>query len=60
MLRGYRKTPVLEPGASAEVSFGLTAEGLSTWDKRWRPARGDLIMAAMRRPKDENALARLN
>ena len=32
VLRGYRKTPLLEPGESARLVFGLTAGSLSIWD----------------------------
>ena len=31
MLRGYRKTALLAPGEAADLTFGLTTRGLSTW-----------------------------
>ena len=31
VLRGFRKTPLLAPGESANVAFGLDAEALSIW-----------------------------
>ena len=34
----------LEPGEEADVVFGLTAEGLSTWQPAgWRGARGGFV-----------------
>ena len=44
VLRGHRKTRPLEPGEEAEVVFGRTAEGLSTWQPAgWRGARGGFV-----------------
>ena len=47
VLRGFRKTGTLLPGGSEELAFGLTREGLSTWEERgggaWRVARGRFV-----------------
>ena len=50
VLRGFRKTTSLEPGASADVVFGLTARDLSTWNATagsgggmWRVALGRFV-----------------
>ena len=32
MLKGFVKTPLLQPGGSHNVTFNLTAEDLSMWD----------------------------
>ncbi|KAH9907186.1 glycoside hydrolase family 3 protein [Xylariomycetidae sp. FL2044] len=45
-LRGFSK-PVLEPGASAVVEFGLTRRDLSTWDvvaQNWLLQNGDYMI----------------
>jgi len=41
VMRDFRKTATLQPGEAAQLSFGVTAEGLSTWDSALNSGNGD-------------------
>jgi len=46
LLRGFHKTPALEPGEEHEVQFSLTPRQISSWDPRqrnWRQVSGKFV-----------------
>jgi len=46
LLRGFQKTPDLEPGEEHEVQFTLTPRQISSWDPRqrnWRQVSGSFV-----------------
>ena len=56
VLRGFAKTAVLAPGASARVSFELKARDFSVYDEAaagWRVVRGEFGLVVGASSRDE-------
>ena len=59
MLRDFRKTAVLAPGAAETVRFSLTSQGLSTWREQgirggfWHRAEGEFTALVGSSSRDE-------